>query len=175
MKGRFTIRTAAVFFALSALLEILTVRAPVPIAGALRGGLAGGAYHAGYAVLFLTVGAGLWTASRWGASAVYLATALYSLDRLRYVLDHAGRQAELARLLAGYPEIVEAIGVDPLLQAGALMTLLFVVCWWGFALYIYVRRGYFYVRRGYFAQDAGGREPEGGGAAQPGPGARLSR
>ena len=65
--------------------------------------------------------------------------------------------------------------MDPLLQAGALMTLLFVVCWWGFALYIYVRRGYFYVRRGYFAQDAGGREPEGGGAAQPGPGARLSR
>ena len=143
MKGRFTIRTAAVFFALSALLEILTVRVPVPIAGALRGGLAGGAYHAGYAVLFLTVGAGLWTASRWGASAVYLATALYSLDRLRYVLDHAGRRAELVGLLAGYPEIVEAFGVNPLLQAGALMTLLFVVCWWGFALYIYVRRGYF--------------------------------
>ena len=167
MKGRFTIRTAAVFFALSALLEILAVRVPVPIAGALRAGLAGGAYPAADAVLLLTVGVGLWTASRWGANAVYLATAIYSLDRLRYVRDHAGRQAELLGQLAGYPEIVETVGVNLLLQVGALMTLLFVVCWWGFAIYIYVRRG-------YFALEAGSAEPGGGGAARPSPGAPLS-
>jgi len=143
VKGRFTIRTAGVFFWLSAVLEVLSIRIDVPILGALRGGLVGGAYHLAFAAIFATVGLGLWTGARWGARVVYMATAVYSLDRFRYALDRAGREAELLGQLADHPEILEAFGVDLLLRVGALMALLFVACWWGFAAYIYVRRAYF--------------------------------
>jgi len=158
VKGRLTIRTAGVFFWLSALLEILSFRIAVPILGVLRGGLVGGAYHLVFAAMFVTIGVGLWTGAPWGPRIVYLATAAYSIDRVRYVLDWAGREAELRGQLAGHPEIIDAFGVDRLLMVGALLTLLFVACWWGFAAYIYVRRAYF----------GGGRGPE---VADPGPGA----
>jgi len=150
VKGRFTIRTAGVFFWLSALLELLSIRIEVPILGVLRGGLAGGAYHLVFAAIFATVGVGLWTGAVWAPRIVYMATATYSIDRVRYVLDWTGREAELRGQLAGYPEILDAFGVDRLLTVGALLGLVFVACWWGFAAYIYVRRGYF----------AGGRGPE---------------
>ena len=143
MKGRLTIRTAGLFFWLSALLEILSIRVEVPILGALRGGLVGGAYHLVFAAAFVTVGVALWTGARRGPRLVYMATALYSIDRFRYVLDWAGREAELRSQLTGHPEILEAFGVDLLLQVGALLALLFVGCWWGFAAYIFVRREYF--------------------------------
>lgn len=143
MKGRLTIRTAGVFFWLSALLEILSVRIAVPILGALRDGLSAGAYHLGFAGILATVGVGLWTGARWGPRAVYWSTAIYSLDRFRYVLDWAGREAELQRQLAGHPEILDTFGTGPLLTVGAVLALLFVGCWWGFAAYIHVRREYF--------------------------------
>jgi len=148
VKGRLTIRTAGVFFWLSALLEILSVRIAVPILGVLRDGLIAGAYHLVFAGILATVGVGLWTGATWGPRAVYLSTALYSLDRFRYALDWAGREAELRRQLAGHPEILGAFGTGPLLKLGALLALLFVGCWWGFAAYIYVRREYFAVGAG---------------------------
>lgn len=143
MKGRFTIRAAGVLFALSAFVEALSIRVEIPLFGVLRGGLIGATYHATFAAIFLTIGFGLWTGARWGANIVYMGTAIYSLDRFRYVLDRPGRAAEITTQLGGYPEIVEAFGVDLLLQVGALLALLFVACWWGFAVYIYLRREYF--------------------------------
>jgi len=143
VKGRLTIRTAGLFFWLSALLEILSIRIEVPILGVLRGGLVGGVYHVVFAAVFVTIGVGLWTGARWGPRVVYLATALYSIDRFRYVLDWAGREAELRSQLTSHPEILDVFGVDRLLTLGALLALLLVACWWGFAAYIYVRRGYF--------------------------------
>ncbi len=156
MKGRLTIRTAGVFFWLSALLEILSIRIEVPILGVLRGGLVAGAAHTVFAAVFVTIGAGLWTGARWGPRVVYLATALYSIDRFRYMLDWAGREAELRSQLAGHPEIIEAFGVDLLLKVGALLALLFVGCWWGFAAYIYVRREYFLSEASRLPRGVGG-------------------
>lgn len=167
MKGRLTIRTAGVFFWLSALLEILAIRIEVPILGALRGGLVGGAYHLAFAAIFATVGVGLWTGARWGARVVYMATAVYSLDRFRYVLDWAGREAELLGQLADHPEILDAFGVEPLLRLGAALALLFVACWWGFAAYISLRRAYFTAAS---AQGARAPGPGGGRADGQGPG-----
>jgi len=143
VKGRVTIRTAAVFFALSAVVQVLSVRWPVPLGGALRGGVPGAAYHLTLAALFAIVAVGLWTAARWGARAVYVATALVTLDNLRYLLDRAGRSAELASQLQPYPDILEAFGEEILLLVSAALTLFFTAGWWGFALYIYLRRHYF--------------------------------
>ncbi len=142
-KGRFTIRTAAVFFGLSAVVSAASAGVPVPMAGALRAGAAALAYHLGLALLFAVVGVALWTAARWGPRVVYLATAVYTLDNLRYVLDVPGRQAELFHQLRAYPEVVETFGTDLLLQVATLLTVVFVACWWGFAAYIYWRREYF--------------------------------
>lgn len=142
-KGRFTIRTAAVFFGLSAVVSLASAATPVVFAGALRGGAPAAAYHAGLAVLFGLVGVGLWRGARWGPRAVYLATALYTLDNLRYLVDMPGRRAELLHQLSAYPEVIETFGADVLLQVVTLLTLVFVACWWGFAGYIYWRRHYF--------------------------------
>ena len=140
VKGRFTIRTAAVFFGLSAVLSAASAATPVPLAGALRTGIAAAAYHVALALLFAVVGVGLWQAARWGPRAVYLATAAYTLDNLRYLLDLPGRRAELLHQLRAYPDVIETFGADVLLQVVTLLTLVFVACWWGFAAYIYWRR-----------------------------------
>ena len=142
-KGRFTIRTAAVCFGLSAVLSAASAATPVPMAGALRAGAVAAAYHLGLALLFVLVGVGLWRAAHWGPRVVYLATAIYTLDNLRYLLDLPGRQAELVHQLRAYPDVIETFGADVLLQVATLLTLTFVACWWGFAAYIYWRRGYF--------------------------------
>ena len=153
VKGRFTIRTAAVFFGLSAVLSAASASTPVPLAGTLRTGTAAVAYHVGLALLFAAVGVGLWRAARWGPRAVYLATAVYTLDNLRYLLDVPGRRAELLHQLRAYSDVIETFGADVLLQAVTLLTLVFVACWWGFAAYIYWRREYF--------QGGGRQGPEG--------------
>ena len=49
----------------------------------------------------------------------------------------------LMQQLQQYREIFELIEKDSILQIVVLSTVLFVGCWWGFALYIYLRRGYF--------------------------------
>lgn len=143
MKGRLTIRIAGAFFVLSAVIELVSVGVQVPLLGALRGGLTAGVYHGAFAAIFLTIGMGLWRTTPWGARAVYLGTVIYSLDRFRYLLDRPGRESELIHQLAGYPEIVEAFGVGVLMRLGTSMALLFVGCWWGFAVYISLRRGVF--------------------------------
>jgi len=143
VKGRPTIRIAGAFFALSAIIELVSMGVQVPLLGALRGGLTAAVYHGAFAALLLTIGVGLWKTAPWGARAVYLGTVVYSLDRFRYLLDRPGRESELLHQLGSYPEIVETFGVDLLLRLGTLMALLFVGCWWGFAVYVYVRRAVF--------------------------------
>lgn len=131
------------FFALSAVAQTIAVQGPVPLGGALRGGLGAAAYHLALATLFAAVAIGLWTAARWGARAVYVAAALVTLDDLRYLLDRQGRAAELASQLRSSPDILEAFGEEILLRVSSALTLLFIAGWWGFALYIYLRRSYF--------------------------------
>jgi hypothetical protein len=143
--GRLTIRTAAVLFILSGLVEGAMIRGPVPLAGALRGGLGAWAYHLAFASLFVVVGVGLWRAARWGPLALYLATAAYTVDKLRYLLDRPAREAELLHQLRNYPDVLDVFGLDPLLRLETVFTVLFIGCWLGFAAYIYVRRTYFQV------------------------------
>ena len=142
-KGRFTFRTAAVLFMLSALLELLGIDADVPLFGALVGGPGAAVYHVAYAALFALLGAGLWTGRRYGYYAVFVATAVYSIDRVQLVLWRDALGAYLRTLFAGNEELLAALGLDYLLQVVTLMTVVVVACWWGFAAYTYLRRGYF--------------------------------
>ncbi len=109
----------------------------------MRGGAPIVLYHLLYVLVFLAMGLGLWTGSRWGYHAVFAGTAVYTLDKARYLLDREGRAAEILHQLQNYPEVVEVLDMNVLLRLSSLMTTMFVLGWLGFAAYIYARRAYF--------------------------------
>jgi hypothetical protein len=142
-KGAFTIRTAGLFFVVSAIFELMCVTTEIPLFGAIRGGAIAALYHVVYATLFLALGAGLLTRRRWGYRLVFAGTLYYTLDKFLYLLDRETMELQLMGQLERYREISELIDRDAILQMAVLATVLFTLCWWGFALYIYLRRGYF--------------------------------
>ncbi|NOZ21636.1 MAG: hypothetical protein GXP25_11190 [Planctomycetes bacterium] len=144
-KSRLTIRTAAVFFLLSALFEGMSLTSGIPLFGAIRGGPVAVIYHLLYVGLFLAMGVGLWVASRWGYRIMFAGTIFYTLDKALYLLDRRARQADLLHKLQGYGGmfVLDQAEQGAILRAMVLMTVLFIACWWGFLLYLYVRRDYF--------------------------------
>lgn len=146
-KGRITFRIAAIFFLLSALLEILSLTSQVPLFGALRGGAFVAVYHLIYFLLFLGLGIGLWRAKPWGYRLVFAGTLFYTLDKILYLLYRDTMKAWLRQQLSGYEEMLQFIDIGIILQMVILLMLLFVACWWGFAVYTYWRREYFGLRQ----------------------------
>lgn len=51
IKGKFTFKTAGIFFILSGLLEVLSITAPIPLFGGMRGGMIAAVYHLVYTFL----------------------------------------------------------------------------------------------------------------------------
>ncbi|MFQ5351615.1 MAG: hypothetical protein ACE5EO_09470 [Candidatus Krumholzibacteriia bacterium] len=133
-KGYFTIRLAGFFFLLSAVIELASITSEAPLFGAMRGGLAAVAYHAVYIAAFGAMGLGLWRAETWGPSAIFAGTVLYSLDRAVYLLGDP---------TLGHGALLSVLEPELLRMAATTATLTAVACWWGFAGYIYARRGYF--------------------------------
>jgi hypothetical protein len=143
MAGAFTYRSAAVMFVLSALFELVCLADEVPLFGAMRSGAVAVIYHAVFVVLFAALGIGLWSGRSWGYPLVFVATAIYTLDRLRFVLDREAMEAQLSRLLGGSREIYDFVDQDALLRLASTTTLIFVACWWGFAVWVRYRRDWF--------------------------------
>lgn len=143
VKGRFTFRTAAILFALSALFEILSPTAVVPLLGSLRGGVAALICHLVYAALYAGLAIGIWQAKHWGYNLVMVTTAVYTLDKLQFLLF---RRSILDALLARPGSLHDVLSiVDPnlLLEVMTAATLVVTACWWGFAAYAHFRRHYF--------------------------------
>ena len=144
-KGRTTLRIAAVCFLASAVFEILDVLAPVPLLGAIRSGVAAMGYHLLFTAIFLAMGIGLWAGKPWGYGAVMAGTALYSIDKAQMLL---ARQTFSDYLMQQFttPTTREILGLVPkelLLQVMTVAYLLVVLGWWGFALYVHLRRSNF--------------------------------
>jgi len=59
-------------------------------------------YHLIYVVLFFWLGFGLYRARPWAYTLVFVTTALYTLDRLVYVLDRKALEIYLVTLLDKY-------------------------------------------------------------------------
>ena len=59
IKGKWTFRTAAVLFVISALTEMVPPTAPVPLFGVMSGGAVALFYHLFYAGLYVGLGVGL--------------------------------------------------------------------------------------------------------------------
>ena len=144
IKGTFTFQTAGVLFILSALLELLSITSRIPLFGNVQGGMIAATYHLIYIVLFFFLGFGLYKARPWAYPLVFIATGLYTLDRLVYVLDKRALEIYLAALLNKYGVTVGISETGIILKVVLLATLLVVACWWGFAGYTYLRREYFH-------------------------------
>ena len=85
-KGRTTIRTAAICFLASAVLELLDLASPVPLLGGMRSGLAAMGYHLIFSAVFFGMGIGLWTGKPWGYGMLMAGTAAYSIDKAQMLL-----------------------------------------------------------------------------------------
>jgi hypothetical protein len=135
-----TIRIAAVFFILTAAFEISNMTSEVAWFGELRGGALATGYHLFYVMLFLAMGIGLWTSRPWGLWTMLAGTVIYSLDKLRYLLDDAGRQLELTQYLQAYEGLVGPAEQAFVMQSMDLIGVLSIACWWGFMIYLYFKR-----------------------------------
>jgi hypothetical protein len=142
-KGKWTFRIAAVLFVISALTELLPPTAPVPLFGIMRGGPVALFYHLFYAGLYVGLGVGLWQARPWGYTLVLFATGVYTLDRLQLLLFRKAVLADLLRKPGPIGEVFAAVDSHLLVAVFTAATLMILLCWWGFAVYAYLRRDYF--------------------------------
>ncbi len=142
-KGTFTIRTAGVIFLASAAFELLSVTSAVPLLGAVRTGAVAAVYHLIYMAFFLVIGIGLWAPKSWGYKAAFAGGLVYTLDKVLFLLDRTFMEAYLLQEMGSYREILQVMDSKSIYQLFAVATLLFVASWWGFVLYLYVRREYF--------------------------------
>jgi len=142
-KGVFTIRTAAVFFFLSAILELISMASEVSIAGRLFGGLIASLYHLFYGTLFIGMGAGLWSGKKWGLKVMLAGTILYTIEKAAYLLNKEAQLLEIERVSNQFGDLVDMVGIETILQMTNLTFLVILGCWWGFMGYLYVRRAYF--------------------------------
>lgn len=138
-----SMRFAAVCLMLAALSELLSVGDPIPLLGAMRGGAPALLYHLVYLGLFAAAGWGLWTAHARGPQLIYALTALYTVDKLVYVLDPGTMKAEVTHLLGDTSGVTTLFGQDMLDRMLIIHVAVILASWWGFALYVYLRRGYF--------------------------------
>ncbi len=127
----------------SALFEGLSLTSGIPLFGAIRGGAIAVVYHLLYFGLFLAMGIGLWAARPWGYRVMFIGTIIYSLDKVIYLLDRQARDAAMREMLAGYGGILDIVDPGSMQQMISLITVLMVVSWWGFLLYLYFRQSYF--------------------------------
>ena len=144
-KGRTTIRIAAVCFLASAVFEVLDAASPVPLLGAIRSGAAALVYHLIFTAIFFAMGIGLWTGKPWGYGVVMTGTALYSIDKAQMLL---ARQTFADYIMQQFTtpttrDIISLVPKEQVLQMMTLVYLVLVLCWWGFAFYIHLRRSYF--------------------------------
>lgn len=142
-KGRFTFRTTAALFALSALFEVIGMTQPVPLFGEFRGGTAALAYHLIYVLLFLALAVGLWTAKPWGYQTIFIGGVLYTLDKLQFLMSGNITQEFVSMIFRGQEQLLQAVGRDMVMLSLTLVVIAFVLGWWGFAYYAYLRRSYF--------------------------------
>ncbi|MFT5681843.1 MAG: hypothetical protein ACI8RZ_002761 [Myxococcota bacterium] len=136
-------RSTGVLLIASAFFELLSVTSPVPFLGAVRDGAAAFLYHGVFAVTFTLMGAGLWQGAPWGYRVVMAGMGIYTLDRVRYLLDHAAREAELQQQTQGLGQLFDLVDEQLFHQVVSGVTLGVLVSALGFALYVHVRRDYF--------------------------------
>lgn len=144
-----TIRIAGFLFLVSALFEALSVTSPATLAGETRDGAVAIAYHAGYILLFLAIGYGLWSAKPWGYNLTFGGAIVYTADKVMSLLNRGAREHEITSLLDKYGarELADASAIQTALNAITIYNLVLLFCLWCFVLYLHMNRQYFRVQK----------------------------
>jgi len=142
-KGRFTFRFTAVCFGISAVGELLGLNDNTVLFGATVGGAGAFVYHLTYTVLFAWLTVGLWSGRQSGYYALLATTLFYTIDRLQLLLVGDSLNLMLRNEMAGAEGLIPATDITYLLEIFRISIVAFILCWWGFVAYAYIRRGYF--------------------------------
>ena len=141
-KGSSIIKSSGWFFILSSVVSLASSTSDVPLFGAMQSGGIALCYNLFFAILFLGMGLGLILGRSWGYRLFMAGTVVYSLDRLSFLLDKDARDAYLTA--SGVSQDVRSlVDVSMFDQGIFLASVGTLLCWWGFAFYIYLRRDYF--------------------------------
>lgn len=143
VKGRETIRTAAVLFLASAVFEIMEFNSAAALFGGVRTGAVSVVYHFVFAALYVLSGIGMWTAKPWGYWAFMTTTVIYTIDKIQLILFPQAFYDYILQQLTVTREIAGMIPKEQLTQYFMIAYIALLLCWWGFALYIHMRRQYF--------------------------------
>jgi len=141
-RGSSTIKISGGFFLLSSVVSLASSTSDVPLFGAMRSGSLALCYNLFYAILFLSIGLGLIIGRVWGYRLFWAGTIVYSLDGLTFLLNKNTRNAYLSA--AGVTrEVGSLVDLNMFDQGVVLASLVSLLCWWGFAIFICLRRDYF--------------------------------
>ena len=142
-RGSSIIKSSGGLFILSSVFSFASMTSDVPLFGAMRSGGIAVCYNLFVGILFLGMGLGLIIGRSWGYRLFMAGTVIYSLDRLLFLLDKETRAAYLAA--SGVSQEVRSLVDMSMFDQGIfLATVGTLLCWWGFAFYIYLRRDYFH-------------------------------
>ncbi len=144
-RSNFTLQSSGWLLVLSGVWGLLTITGPVPLLGEVRGGAVAVLYNGVMAGALLTLGVGLARLRAWTLRAAWVASAVYTLDKLLFFLDGTARRAALAegmQLLATLAPGMERMAE----QLTLLVSGFFLLAWWGFMAFVYVKRGLFQQR-----------------------------
>ncbi len=144
-RGSSTIKSSGILFVLSSVVSLASLTSDVPLLGAMRSGGIALCYNLFFALLFLGMGLGLIIGRSWGYRLFMAGTVVYSLDRLLFLLSKDTRDAYLTA--SGVSQEVRSLVDMRMFDDGIfLATAAMLLCWWGFVLYVYLRRDYFMER-----------------------------
>jgi hypothetical protein len=96
-----------------------------------------------FAALYVLSGIGMWTAKPWGYWAFMATTAVYTIDKIQLMLFPQAFYDYILQQLTVTREIVGMIPKEQLIQYFLIAYMVLLLFWWGFALYIHMRRQYF--------------------------------
>ena len=143
-RSNFTIVSSGWLLLLSALVSMFSLASPVLLVGGLHGGAVAVIYNALFTASFALMGFALVARRRWALPATYAASAMYTLDKLEFVLDAPARKAAFDAAGGGMLGGLGLGNAGPMMeQMASLVFLVFLLCWWAFVAYLYVKRAYF--------------------------------
>ena len=99
-------------------------------AAGMRGGVVALGYNGLFGLLFLGMGVGLLMGQRWGYQLLLAGTAVYSLDRLLFLMSPGTKDAYLAAK-GVTPELGTLVDPAMLSQTVVLTGVVSLLCWWG--------------------------------------------
>jgi hypothetical protein len=141
-RRNFTLVTAGWLLVLSGVWTLFTCTSPVPLLGAMRSGFIAVFWNMAMGVPLLAMGYALAFRKPWALKATIIASAFYSLDKVLFIFDSKARAASLSES----SQILDAMSGDMggmVDRLAVLIPVLFLVGWWGFFLYVYIKRDYF--------------------------------